>query len=88
MLWKTARVEIVGLILFMALGFGLGFALELPRGLIALALPVLFAVLTGLTKGVDARLFVVLAIALALTAISVVAGALLARFLERRGAEV
>ena len=79
---------VIGLILFMLLGFGLGFALSVPRGLVALLVPILFAALTAFTKGIDGRLIVVLLIALALTAVSVILGALLAGVLERRGAEV
>ena len=79
---------VIPLILFMLVGFGLGFALSLPGGFLALLVPILFAALTVFTKGIDGHLIVVLIVALALTAVSVIIGALLAGVLERRGAEV
>lgn len=75
---------IIGFILFMLLGFGFGFAIRGPAAWIALAVPVVFALLTALVQGVDGRLFVVLLIALVLTALSIIGGRALDRYLEQR----
>ncbi len=79
---------ILGFILFMLLGFGCGFALRGAGAWLALLVPVIFAALTAFVSGATTQLLIRLAIALALTAVSILAGRLLDRVLERRGAEV
>lgn len=75
---------VIGFILFMLLGFGFGFAIRGPAAWVALGVPIVFALLTAAVQGVDGRLFVVLAIALVLTALSIIAGRALDRYLEAR----
>lgn len=79
---------ILGFILFMLLGFGCGFALRGGAAWLALLVPIIFAALTAFVSGATTQLLIRLAIALALTAVSILAGRLLDRVLERRGAEV
>ena len=75
---------VIGFILFMLLGFGFGFAIRGPAAWVALGVPIVFALLTAAVQGVDGRLFVVLVIALVLTALSIIAGRALDRYLEAR----
>ena len=79
---------VIGLILFALLGFGCGFAIRGPAAWLALLVPVAFFLLTAFLRGIDGYLLLVLAISLAITAASILAGMLLDRFLERRGVEV
>jgi hypothetical protein len=75
---------VIGFILFMLLGFGFGFAIRGPAAWIALAVPVVFALLTAAVQGIDGRLLLVLVVALVLTALSIIGGRALDRYLERR----
>jgi predicted Co/Zn/Cd cation transporter (cation efflux family) len=77
---------IVGFILFFALALVLGYAVETRWAWIALAVPVLFALLTALKQGLDGGLLISLLIALGITALGVLAGRALASRQERREA--
>lgn len=76
---------VIGLILFGVLGLAAGYAIENRAAWFALAVPVLFALWSAFTSGVDGRLLVVLIVALGVTAAAVILGRLLDRELASRG---
>lgn len=82
--WHTGRGVITGLILFALLGLALGYAVPSRAAWLALLVPIAFALLTAFLQGVDGRLFLVLLLALAVTAGAVIGGRALDRYFARR----
>lgn len=82
--WQTGRGVITGLILFALLGLALGYAVSGPAAWSALLVPIAFALLTAFIQGIDLRLFLVLLLALAVTAAAVIAGRALDRYFSER----
>jgi hypothetical protein len=82
--WHTGRGVITGLILFALLGVALGYAVPGPAAWSALLVPIAFALLTAFVQGVDLRLFLVLLLALGVTAAAVIAGRALDRYFAER----
>lgn len=76
---------VIGLILFAVLGFTLGYAVAGRGAWFGLLVPVAFALITAFASGFDVRLLLVLLLALAVTAVAIIAGALLDRYLSERG---
>ena len=79
-------MAIVAYLLFFLAGVGFGFAAPGRAKLIPLIFPILLALGAAMSNGIDAALILRLIVALALTALGIVLGALLDERSRRRAA--